>query len=617
MAESRNDAAARSTIDVGARVSDSEMGMRVSGIPSHIANRETDFTKKSQDPTLFLATLLEKNLGIYAKPLALSDYFTLENLVMEIHEFPPYISNLDYFRNADIVPLISYKIDDKISNVVLGIRCNHIASAEIHDCTTLKDKLEELFPTGILGADKEKTTYLILKDNEFDQVLKLVKDSDARKSFLNLIDDDQSARDIYLSLLNQAIMGGATDIHLEPMHGYNKVRYRLDGFLSVKNTKIRAETMRKLVSLIKIESKMQVEESRRPQDGVIVFDEDFAREHPILEGYSLRVSTMPTNHGEKVVMRILQSKEKNFDLGELGFPQYIYSRIIAETSAPYGLFLVTGPTGSGKTTTLYSILQHINQEHVNIVTIEDPIEIDLDGINQSQVNRAIGWDFSNVLRTYLRQDPDVILVGEIRDSETAKMTIEAAKTGHLVFSTLHTNDSILSLLRLYELGVDNSDIQSSLKAVISQRLVRTLCEPCREEYDASEEINSLLGDKVISHPLILYREGGKKNGVICPHCDSIGFSGRTVVPEMWILSESEKQMIYEGNKSHRAYLESAVRNGMKPLVQTGVEKVLAGQTTFSELIRAAVPLSEFISRREILSAVIKNYARSMEAAKTL
>lgn len=549
--------------------------------------------------------LIEKE-GIMAKPIEDSEFLTLEVLVSRIEESPWEFTEpgADFYYREGILPLIG----DYNGKPVFGI--NMQAGDQIRNFGDIGIRLEEHVLRNLEDLEKNDIEYVLLDEEEFEALYKLVLDPIERQKFLGLYDENKydeetPARNVFYALLKTAIKKRASDIHIERLkNNNNRVRYRIDGVLVQGDYPIPGKTIDHLVNVIKNDSGMKIDENRRPQDGSISFDEAILKKQPKLRGCSIRTSTMPTKYGEKVAIRLLQTKKKSLELASLGYPQQVYSIIKKEISVPYGLILVCGPTGSGKTTTLYSILHYRNKPDVNIITIEDPIEIVLDGINQSEINRAIGWDFSTCLRTYLRQDPDIILVGEIRDSETAKTALEAAKTGHLVLSTLHTNDAILSLLRLYELGVAHSDLQSSLKAVISQRLVRKLCGACKVSYDGRKRLNALLGEELLREPLLVYKPP-KKNR--CEECYHLGYKGRTVVPEIWVLGEEERQMIYDGVKLHQQYFDVAVKNGMLPLICTGLDLVLAGKTSLEELVRVAVPKDEFKRRRKLVVDAVSGY----------
>ncbi|MDI3472021.1 MAG: type pilus assembly protein PilB [Thermotogaceae bacterium] len=374
------------------------------------------------------------------------------------------------------------------------------------------------------------------------------------------------------TLIEGAIRDQASDIHIEPADKSVTVRYRIDGILR-KVTSYPKHSHNAVVSRIKILSNLDISERRIPQDGkfFVKFEE---------EQYDLRVSTMPTIYGEKVVMRILRVSASQKKIEDLGFTDYNRKRLMYLLDHPYGIILVTGPTGSGKSTTLVAILNELKDVTKNIITIEDPVEYSIEGVNQSQANPDIGLTFARMLRSVLRQDPDIIMVGEIRDKETAQLAIEASMTGHLVFSTLHTNNAPSAVSRLVNLGIDPYLITTSLIGVIAQRLVRTLCNECKQKKPLRDEYFDLV-DK-------LYPELEKVEYVPvgCSACKKSGFKGRTAIHEVMIVDEKLKQLIVSGGS--KIEIEKLARsNGMRTLFEDGFEKVLKGITSLDEVKRVA------------------------------
>lgn len=374
-------------------------------------------------------------------------------------------------------------------------------------------------------------------------------------------------------ILSEAINAGASDIHLEPYQKDVRLRYRIDGILYEMPSP--PKTLHpSVVSRVKIIGNLDIAEKRLPQDGrakVIIANREA----------DLRISIIPTVHGEKVVIRILDPKSLCLDLSKLGFDKEalaIYERNII---APYGIILITGPTGSGKSTTLYSTLRTINATDKNIITIEDPVEYMLRGINQVQVKPEIGLDFSDGLRSFMRQDPDVILVGEVRDRETSEVAINAALTGHLVFSTLHTNDAPGAITRLLNMGVEPFLITSTVIMCISQRLVRVICSNCKEEYEPSPALLKEMGMTVSGNQKVkLY------HGVGCKKCSNTGYKGRIGVFEVMELNDEIRELILSRESAH-IIKECARRHGLTTLRETTIKKVLAGITTIEELVRVA------------------------------
>ncbi len=388
----------------------------------------------------------------------------------------------------------------------------------------------------------------------------------------DILDDPNQAPIIRFvnTLLTQAIKDRASDIHVEPFEKELSVRFRIDGVLYdvVKPPK---KLQAAIVSRVKIMSGLNIAEKRIPQDGRI-------RIRMAGREIDLRVSTLPVRHGERVVLRILE-KGTVFSLDRVGMADHSLKSFRSVITRPHGIILVTGPTGSGKTTTLYSALSEINKPELNILTIEDPIEYELKGIGQTQVNPKIQLTFASALRAHLRQDPDVILVGEIRDKETADNAVQASLTGHLVFSTLHTNDSAGAFTRLIEMGVEPFLVSSSLIMVLAQRLVRRLCQDCREAYQPSAAELTDVGLSVqAAAGRTLYRAKG------CPACLRTGYKGRTGIYEILTVSETVKQLVM-ANRDSGTIKKAAVAGGMKTLRDDGLRKVLSGETTFDEVLR--------------------------------
>lgn len=372
-------------------------------------------------------------------------------------------------------------------------------------------------------------------------------------------------------VITQAVRERATDIHIEPRKSDIAVRYRVDGLLH--NARLVPRHLHPAItSRLKIMSSMNIAERRIPQDGRIPLNVDGKE-------IDLRVSTLPTIFGEKVVMRILDKSSTLLSLSQLGFqhdPQVVFEKIINQ---PYGMILITGPTGSGKTTTLYAILRQLNSPEKNLITVEDPVEYQLTGVSQIQINPKAGLTFANSLRSILRQDPDIIMVGEIRDSETADIAINAALTGHLVLSTLHTNDAPSAVTRLVDMGIEPFLIASSLIGVTAQRLVRKICPHCKVEYTPHVESLSLLGLDIPKNAQIkLYRGQG------CDKCQGKGYLGRTALQEVMMVDEPVKNLILE-RASSMQIKEQARNNGMRTLLEDGWDKVLEGITTVEEVLR--------------------------------
>jgi type IV pilus assembly protein PilB len=372
-------------------------------------------------------------------------------------------------------------------------------------------------------------------------------------------------------IIEKAFKKGASDVHLEPASDYLRVRYRIDGELS-EVMMVPKYAQDALITRLKIMCDMRIDERRQPQDGKI----DFAKYNPVIL-IDLRVSTVPTPHGEDIVMRILDKKSSVLSLSMLGFNEHNMKLYKDAISAPYGVILHVGPTGSGKTTALYASLKTLDASQVKIVTAEDPVEYDLGGqIIQSHINPAAGYTFAKAIRAFMRHDPDIILIGEVRDLETAKTMIEASLTGHLVFSTVHTNDAIGTVTRLTEMGIEPYLVADSLLLVCAQRLVRRICPKCKESYVVThEEVELSKGN--IKPGTILYRGRG------CNACEGIGYKGRTGIFELLSMNKKLRSLLIKGTNSEE--LERTAREaGMKTLRQDAIEKASAGITTLEEVI---------------------------------
>jgi len=375
-------------------------------------------------------------------------------------------------------------------------------------------------------------------------------------------------------LIARALEVKASDIHFEPYRDVFKVRFRIDGVLHDMEA-ISKRLQPAITSRIKLMGKMNIAEMRLPQDGRIkVKDRD--------RDIDIRVSTLPTLFGESIVLRLLNRGEVKLDLETLGLLPDTLSGFESIIRRPYGLILVTGPTGSGKTTTLYAVMNRINSPDKKIVTVEDPVEYQLDGINQIQIKPKIGLTFASALRTILRQDPDVILVGEIRDGETAEIAIQSALTGHLVFSTLHTNDAASAITRLQEMGVESYLLASCLLGVMAQRLVRVICPHCKESRPLDQELYSELLNEIGTDKIQDQKETWMGRG--CQHCANTGYSGRTGIYELLKVDEVIRRLIVKGADS-ASIVRAAKGSGFRSLRTDGVQKVLSGQTTFEEVLR--------------------------------
>ena len=414
-----------------------------------------------------------------------------------------------------------------------------------------------------------------------DEVMQDIDDEDPERLFSeieevgDLLDDTSDSPVIRLVnlMFSQAVRDNASDIHIEPYQNSVKIRQRLDGIL-YDMLRPPKHVQSALISRVKIMAKLNIAEKRLPQDGRIELK-------VANKEIDVRVSTLPTAFGERVVLRLLHKSSVMISLTDLGMPKDRFSTFDKEIRSPNGIVLVTGPTGSGKTTTLYAALSAINNTDINIITVEDPIEYRISGIGQVQINPKIDLTFASGLRSIVRQDPDVILVGEIRDTETAEIAIQSALTGHLVFSTLHTNDSAGAITRLRDMGIEPFLIASSVNAILAQRLIRIICEHCKEEYTPAPEMLERIGLGGEE-----YRDRKVCRGRGCAKCHSTGFKGRRGIFELLHMTQEMKALVLKTSDANQIR-NRAIENGMVTLQQDGAQKVLEGLTTIEEVYRVS------------------------------
>jgi general secretion pathway protein E len=379
-----------------------------------------------------------------------------------------------------------------------------------------------------------------------------------------------------IQLVNQLVQGsmdlGASDIHLESIDGGLRIRYRIDGVLQDAPAQVDGRLAAAVISRIKLLANLNIAERRLPQDGRIMMR---VKGHEL----DLRVSSLPTVHGECVVMRVLDRQSVRLDIEDMGFSPDILKHYLGLLNRPHGVLLLTGPTGSGKTTTLYASLSNLDSDSLKIITVEDPVEYQLEGINQIPVQSQIDLTFARALRSILRQDPDIIMIGEMRDTETAQIAVQASLTGHLVLSTLHTNTAAGAITRLEDMGVERFLITAAVNGVLAQRLVRVLCKHCKRP--------SELGPKQLKQLGLTAKEADEATiyePVGCEHCKQTGFAGRTAIHELFVLSPELQQSILDGADANQLN-EKARANGMGTLLEDGMRKVQAGLTSIDEVLR--------------------------------
>lgn len=440
-------------------------------------------------------------------------------------------------------------------------------SVETRDWEAITEALQHYYKVTEIELAKSTTHRMGEhgKTSERDASLPLGRETDSLE-----LTSDGTVVAVVDRIIEEAIRLGASDIHIEPYEKYLRVRYRLDGVLHGVD-QLPVSKARPLISRIKIISQLDIAEKRRPQDGRMRVQQDGRT-------VDIRVSSLPTDFGEKVVLRILDKSQLRLDLARLGFESADLKTFERTIRLPYGMILITGPTGSGKTTTLYAALDHINDARVNITTIEDPIEYNLDGINQTQVRSDIGLTFAAALRSILRQDPNIIMVGEIRDSETAEIAVRAALTGHLVLSTLHTNDAPSAITRLIDMGIEPFLVASSVKMIIAQRLLRKLCDKCKLPHKLTSVEGEELDISGVEGSDSFYEAAG------CPSCNNSGYRGRSAVYEVFQIQNELSEHIAR-KLSTTEIRNKALALGMITLRQAALRKAANGETSISEVLR--------------------------------
>lgn len=414
---------------------------------------------------------------------------------------------------------------------------------------------------------KEDSFTDLIEDMGVDEAIFLKENPEDEKS---ADDGGPPVIELVFLLIKEAIKSRASDIHLEPFDEKFRVRYRIDGRLQETQSLTR-RLQSSIISRVKLMAGMDIAEKRLPQDGRIKIS--FSNRH-----LDLRVSTLPAIYGESVVLRLLDRASLLLDIEDLGFRAQDKELFYQLLQIPYGIILDTGPTGSGKTTTLYASLNRINRPEVKIITVEDPIEYQLNGINQVQIKPQIGLTFANVLRSIVRQSPNVIMIGEIRDLETAETAIHAALTGHLVFSTLHTNDAASAITRLEDMGIKPYLLSSSVQAVLAQRLIRLICPDCKRSYTPTKEELKFFNLKDDAGTIKFYKGEG------CCECNGTGYKGRVAIFEILNVTDPIKELILDNSPANEIKQE-AVRRGMRTLLDNGVEKILSGETSAEEVLR--------------------------------
>ena len=488
---------------------------------------------------------------------------------------------------ANVMRVVPLEIDPQAKTITVAIgshanfqavdnlRMNMFAGYEISVVVSPVADIDEIIRREY--AKKTDTVDLFSEVNRAEAVKNLQGRGDSIDvASLEDAGSDNAVVRLVTNMLAQAIANGASDIHLEPFEDEFKMRYRIDGVLYEMKTQPKEIAMA-IVSRVKILSKLDIAERRLPQDGRISYQLS-----PDKEPIDLRVAVLPTMYGESVVLRVLDRSAVQLELDRIGLREDELAKMRLIINKPNGIVLVTGPTGSGKTTTLYAALRELNQVDTKILTAEDPVEYDIDGMIQCQVNLEQELTFARLLRSFLRQDPDIILVGEIRDLETAQISIQASLTGHLVFATLHTNDAPSSILRLLDLGVESFLLTATIEAIVAQRLVRRICTKCKEEFAPSEEHLMELSLRTADvQGRTLYRGRG------CDNCTKSGYKGRMAIFEIMLMDDELRDLVMQQASTAVLQTESRKR-GMRTLRESGLLALYEGQTTIDEIVRETI-----------------------------
>ncbi|MBV7505995.1 Flp pilus assembly complex ATPase component TadA [Bacillus sp. sid0103] len=507
-------------------------------------------------------------------------YITDQQLaeVLEVQLGIPHVNLAQYPFDSSLFSLISKETAKRNLIVPLKKEANKLFVAMVNpmDFIIIDDlRLSTGFQIEAGIATKDEILRTINKYYDDDEGLEELFDdlpASERGRDEDVTNQDSPIVRLVNQLLTNAVIQKASDIHIDPQETKIVVRYRVDGVLRVERILPR-HMQSVLTARIKIMSNLDITEHRIPQDGRIKIHLDF---YPI----DLRVSTLPTVYGEKIVMRLLDMGAALNDLNKIGFNALNYKRFSQLIEQPTGIVLITGPTGSGKSSTLYAALNKLNSEQVNIITIEDPVEYQLEGINQIQVNANVGMTFAAGLRSILRQDPNIIMVGEIRDKETAEIAIRASLTGHLVLSTLHTNDSLGTITRLNDMGVEPFMIASSVSGIVAQRLVRKVCRDCAEGQEPSLREKEIFARRGLKIDKITRGKG-------CASCNMTGYKGRIALHEVLVINDDMRRIIMNDN-SFQKLKEHAIKNKTIFLIDDGLLKVKQGLTTTEEVLRVAI-----------------------------
>lgn len=540
---------------------------------------------KITEDQLKYALDLQKGKGDRLGKVLVDEGIISEKEILEVLEFQlgiPHVDLKQYYIDPKVVKAVPESLARKHNVIPINLY-NNILTVAMNDPLNIfiidEFKLvsgKEVQPAIALEEDIRNTIeYYYGKQTvekaveDFTKEYNNLEDGfEIEKELINQVNNAPIVR-LVNSIIEQAVLKKASDIHIEPGDKQLRIRFRIDGQLQeIMQTSI--QTHGAFVARLKIMSNLNIAERRLPQDGRVEMDVGG-------KNLDLRISILPTVYGEKVVIRLLDRGSFLMSRKNLGFTESNALKFEQLLKIPHGIILVTGPTGSGKTTTLYSALRELNNPATNIITLEDPVEYRLDGVNQVQINPKIGLNFANGLRSILRQDPNIIMVGEIRDEETVKLAVRAAITGHLVLSTMHTNDAASSVVRMIDMGVEPYLVASALVGVISQRLIRKICPDCKKAYQASKKELKLLGlDE--KQDILLYRGEG------CSNCHGLGYKGRTAIHEILIINNQHRDLINQKVSSEKL-AKLSLKQGMETMYANCVQLVVQGITTIEEMVK--------------------------------
>ena len=556
--------------------------------PEQLREAEGKVQENGESLSYNLVSLGHVNEERYVK--LLSEHYGIPSIDLESAEIDPSVLSLlqpEFCHKNGLLPIrrtgakLTIAISDPANlfaiDTIRFMTSYHVETM-IAGEIAIRDSIERFYGA---PARKDRLSSVLESLDTPDEAIQVAEEDEE----IDVADLERSSQDapvvkLVNVILHEAVQRGASDIHIEPYEKDYRVRFRVDGVLyEIMHPPLRLKEA--IASRIKILSQLDISEKRLPQDGRILLK---MRTPVGVKDLDLRVSVLPTLYGEKIVMRLLDKANLMLDMTRLGLEEYSLQILKENILKPYGMILVTGPTGSGKTNTLYSALSQINVEGVNIMTAEDPVEFNLQGINQVQVKEKIGLTFASALRSFLRQDPNVVMVGEIRDFETAEIAIKAALTGHLVLSTLHTNDAPSTIVRLMNMGVEPFLVATSVLSIMAQRLVRRICPDCKDEDSTPEKVLRDIGFSEEESKSVKICHGKGEN---CKTCGGTGYKGRIGLFEVMGVTQNTRDLILSGGTSDELRRQ-AISEGMITLRRSGLEKIKEGITTIEEVLRETV-----------------------------